>query len=106
MAKGVPALPGLSPVAAKPVRAAFDRGRLTSDAGVLVLLVGIERRLGIAERLARCLADPRAAYSARDPAVRHTCKLTPVRLGSSLPPAGRTRQRSVGSTNKQERSHD
>jgi hypothetical protein len=32
--------------------------------------------------------------------------LTPVRLGSSLPPAGRTRQRSVGSTNKQERSHD
>ena len=48
-----------SPIAGKPVRAAFDGGRLTSDAGVLVL-AEIERRLGIAERLARCLADPRA----------------------------------------------
>jgi hypothetical protein len=47
------------PAAGKPVRAAFDGGRLTSDAGVLVL-AGIERRLGIAERLARCLADPRS----------------------------------------------
>ncbi len=58
MAESAPALPGLSPVAAKPVHAAFDGGRLTSDAGVLVL-AEIERRLGIAERLARCLADPR-----------------------------------------------
>jgi hypothetical protein len=40
------------------VRLAFDGGRLTSDAGVL-LLADIERRLGIAERLARCLDDPR-----------------------------------------------
>ena len=48
-----------SPVAGKAVRAAFDGGRLTSDAGVL-LLAEIERRLGTAERLARCLADPRA----------------------------------------------
>jgi hypothetical protein len=48
-----------SPVAGKPVRAAFDGGRLTSDAGVLPL-VDIERRLGIAERLARCIEDPRA----------------------------------------------
>jgi hypothetical protein len=55
-----------SPVAGKPVRAAFDGGRLTSDAGVLVL-AGIERRLGIAERLARCLEDPRAPAR-----VRHT----------------------------------
>jgi hypothetical protein len=47
-----------APVAGKPVRAAFDGGRLTSDAGVLVL-AEVERRLGIAERLARCLADPR-----------------------------------------------
>jgi hypothetical protein len=37
---------------------AFDGGRLTSDAGVLVL-AEIERRLGIADRLARCLVDPR-----------------------------------------------
>ena len=37
----------------------FDAGRLTSDGGIL-LLAEIERRLGIAERLARCLEDPRA----------------------------------------------
>ena len=36
----------------------FDAGRLTSDGGVLVL-AEIERRLQIAERLARCLEDPR-----------------------------------------------
>src|ERR671917_256778 len=48
-----------SPIAGKPMRAAFDGGRLTSDAGVLVL-AEIERRLVIAERLARCLADPRS----------------------------------------------
>ena len=46
-------------IAGKPVRAAFDGGRLTSDAGVLVL-AEIEHQLKIAERLARCLADPRA----------------------------------------------
>lgn len=51
-------LPGLSPICGKPVHAAFDGGRLTSDAGILVL-AEIERRLGIAERLAGCLADPR-----------------------------------------------
>jgi hypothetical protein len=64
MAESAPVLPGLSPVAAKPVHAAFDGGRLTSDAGVLVL-AEIERRLGIAERLARCLADPRDPRRAR-----------------------------------------
>ena len=41
------------------MRLAFDGGRLTSDAGVL-MLAGIGRRLGVAERLARCIADPRA----------------------------------------------
>ena len=41
------------------MRVAFDGGRLTSDAGVL-MLADIERRLGIAERLARCLTDPRS----------------------------------------------
>src|ERR687883_430734 len=50
---------GSSSVAGKGVRIAFDGGRLTSDAGVL-LLAGVERRLGLAERLARCLTDPRA----------------------------------------------
>ena len=56
--------PGLTPVAGRPVHAAFDGGRLTSDVGVLVL-ADIERRLGIAEGLARCLADPRAAERVR-----------------------------------------
>ncbi|HEX6013172.1 MAG TPA: IS1380 family transposase [Geminicoccaceae bacterium] len=41
------------------VHANFDGGRLTSDAGVLVL-AEIERRLGIAERLTRCVEDPRS----------------------------------------------
>src|SRR3954468_23169247 len=50
MAEDAPLLPFLSPVAGKPVHVAFDGGRLTSDAGVLVL-AEIERRLAIAERL-------------------------------------------------------
>ena len=58
MADDAPFLPGLSPVAGKPVHISFEAGRLTSDGGVLVL-AEIERRLGIAERLARCLEDPR-----------------------------------------------
>jgi hypothetical protein len=52
-------LSGSSSIAGKGVRVAFDGGCLTSDAGVLVL-AEIERRLGIAERLARCIEDPRA----------------------------------------------
>jgi hypothetical protein len=55
-----------SPITGKAVRVAFDGGRLTSDAGVL-LLADIERRLGIAERLARCIEDPRTPEL-----VRHT----------------------------------
>jgi Transposase DDE domain group 1 len=66
MAEHAPFLPGLSPVQGKPVHVTFDGGRLTSDAGVLVL-AEIERRLGLAERLARCLADPRSPER-----VRHT----------------------------------
>ena len=37
-------LPGLPPVCGKPIQLAFDGGRLTSDAGVL-LLAEVERRL-------------------------------------------------------------
>jgi hypothetical protein len=66
MAESAPVRPRLSPVAGKPVHVAFDGGRLTSDAGVLVL-AEIERRLGLAERLARCIEDPRAPER-----VRHT----------------------------------
>jgi hypothetical protein len=51
-------LPGLSPVADKPVVARFDGGRLSSDGGLLALRE-IEQRLGIASRVACCIADPR-----------------------------------------------
>jgi len=66
VAEGALVLSGSSSIAGKGVRIAFDGGRLTSDAGVL-LLADIERRLGIAERLARCLTDPRSPER-----VRHT----------------------------------
>ena len=45
-------------VRGRKITAAFDGGRLTSDGGVL-LLAQAERRLGIADRLAACIADPR-----------------------------------------------
>src|SRR3954462_14786987 len=49
---------GFPAVHRKKLTAAFDGGRLTSDGGVL-LLAAAERRIGIAERLARLIADPR-----------------------------------------------
>src|SRR5437879_13553382 len=52
-------LPGLPSVKGKPVHVAFDGGQMTSDTGIL-LLAAIEQRLGIAERLADCIEDPRA----------------------------------------------
>src|SRR3954449_8334384 len=58
-AEGALVLSGSPAIAGKVVRVAFDGGRLTSDAGVL-LLAEIEHQLGIAERLARCLTDPRS----------------------------------------------
>jgi hypothetical protein len=66
MDEGTGILPGLPPVAGKPIHLTFDGGRMTSDAGIL-LLAAIEQRLGIAERLADCIADPRAPER-----VRHT----------------------------------
>jgi len=54
-----PLLPGLSPVQGKAVIARFDGGRLSSEGGLLVLRE-IEGRLGVADRLAACLKDPRA----------------------------------------------
>ena len=48
----------LPAVRRKKITAAFDGGRLSSDGGVL-LLRGVERRLGIAERLAACMPDRR-----------------------------------------------
>ena len=45
-------------VRAKKITAAFDGGRISSDGGVM-LLAGIERRLGIADRLAELVPDRR-----------------------------------------------
>src|ERR1700726_6372 len=57
-------LPGFPAVAGKPVQVAFDGGRLTSDAGIL-LLAAIEQRLGIADRLGNCIEDTRAPERVR-----------------------------------------
>jgi hypothetical protein len=51
-------LPGLSPVGGKRIEVGFDGGLLSSDGGVLALRE-IERRMGVADRLAACLIDPR-----------------------------------------------
>ncbi len=45
-------------VEGKKVTAAFDGGRISSDGGVLLLAMA-ERRLGVAQRLARCFPDRR-----------------------------------------------
>jgi hypothetical protein len=58
MAEGTGILPGWPAVGGKPMHVGFDGGRLTSDAGIL-LLSAIEQQLKIAERLAACLEDPR-----------------------------------------------
>jgi len=52
-------LPGLSPVCGKPIFARFDTAHLCSDGGLLALRE-VENRLGIAQRLAACIDDPRA----------------------------------------------
>jgi hypothetical protein len=49
---------GFPAVQRKKITAAFDGGRITSDGGVM-LLAAAERRLGIAQRLASLIADPR-----------------------------------------------
>jgi hypothetical protein len=48
-------------VGRKKLTAAFDGGRLTSDGGVL-LLAQAEREMGICQRLAACITDPRDPY--------------------------------------------
>jgi Transposase DDE domain group 1 len=57
-------LPGLSPVRGKSLMARFDGGQLSSDGGLLALRE-VERRLGIAARLAACIDDPRAPERVR-----------------------------------------
>jgi len=55
-----PTLPltGLSSVRGKAVVARFDGGMLSSNSGVLAL-AEVEKRLRVADRLARCIDDPR-----------------------------------------------
>ena len=48
----------LPAVARKKESVGFDGGRMSSDAGVL-LLRGVERQLGLARRLAECVTDRR-----------------------------------------------
>jgi hypothetical protein len=62
--EGTGILPGLPTVMGKPVNVVFDGGRMTLDAGIL-LLAAIEQRLGIAERLANCIENPRAPERVR-----------------------------------------
>ena len=55
-----PTLPlsGLSSVGGKSVIARFDGGMLSSNSGVLAL-AEVEKWLRVADRLARCIDDPR-----------------------------------------------
>ncbi|CAH2606000.1 protein of unknown function (plasmid) [Rhodovastum atsumiense] len=53
-----PILPGLSPICGRPIEARFDAALMSSDGGLLVLRE-VEQRLGIAQRLAACIHDPR-----------------------------------------------
>ena len=53
-------LPGLSSASGKPVVVKFDGGLLSSDGGVLALRE-VEQRLRVANWLAACMIDPRAA---------------------------------------------
>src|SRR5271167_4602832 len=48
----------LPSVACKKLSVGFDGGRLSSDAGVL-LLRGVEKKLGLAARLSSCIRDRR-----------------------------------------------
>jgi hypothetical protein len=60
MDEDIPLPFNLPAVARKKVNAAFDGGRLTSDGGVM-MLAQAERRLGIADPLARVIPDERDA---------------------------------------------
>ena len=51
---------GFARVAGRSVVAGFDGGKITSDAGGL-LLGAAERAIGLVERFARCFSDSRSA---------------------------------------------
>jgi hypothetical protein len=58
MSETMPALPWLSPVHGKRIVARFDGGQLSFDDGILALRE-IEKGLGISDRLAASVTDPR-----------------------------------------------
>ena len=66
-------------VSRKQVTAAFDGGRLTSDGGVMLLAMA-ERRLGVADRLARCFPDlcsqPTLSRLENAPSLKDAIRLT------------------------------
>ena len=70
-------------VRAKKITAAFDGGRISSDGGVM-LLAGIERRLGIADRLAKLVPDRRAAPASITLDIDDTCDVVHGRQQLSL----------------------
>ena len=53
-----PLLPGLSPICGRSIVARFDSPHMSSDGGLRALRE-VECRLGIAQRLASCIVDPR-----------------------------------------------
>ena len=57
----------LPSVARKKLSVGFDGGQLSSDAGVLVLR-SVEKKLGLAARLAACIRDRRKPRAHRAPA--------------------------------------
>ena len=58
MTELMPFLPGLSPVAVKPLTATFDAGMMSSDGG-LVVLREIALKLGLADVITKSLPDDR-----------------------------------------------
>jgi hypothetical protein len=52
-------LRGQSSVSGKTIVAKFDGGLPSSDGGIMVLRE-VEQRLGVADRMAACIEDPRA----------------------------------------------
>src|SRR5271165_5290601 len=83
----------------KKVVAAFDGGRITSDGGV-ILLAAVERKLGIADTLARLISDPRnAAFVTHGVDDIQRARILAISCGyESLPTGRRSRTRGMPTT--------
>ena len=89
-------LPGLSPVSGKRIDARFDGGLLSSDGGIL-LLREVEQRLGVADRMAACINDPRAPdHITHSLAVRSRCSIVYDQILRCPPTVYRTLGRQTG----------